>query len=81
MTDFDARAFPYIFSCRCGAEQEVTRRDCIDHAPHMDRPADAAEFVVKAKYGWSAVDAVRVQCPDCATPQPEAKGQATLFAG
>ena len=65
MSDFDARLFPYVFSCRCGAEQEVTRRDCIDHAGHLSRPAEAAEFTLKHLHGWSSVDRIRLQCPKC----------------
>lgn len=66
MADFDTRLFPYVFSCRCGNEQTVTRRECIDHAPHMSRAAAAAEFVVQSLHGWSPVDQVTLQCSECA---------------
>lgn len=84
MSDFDARLFPYVFSCRCGAEQEVTRRNCIDHAGHLSRPAEAAEFTVKHLHGWSNVDRVRLQCPKCSGYQERGgrqSGSMSLFEG
>jgi hypothetical protein len=83
MGDFDARLFPYVFSCRCGNEQTVTRRECVDYAGHLSRVAEAARLVVQKLHGWCPVDRVSLQCSECAsdrdektTPQPN---QVMLF--
>lgn len=85
MGDFDHRLFPYVFSCRCGNEQTVTRREAIDHASHLSRAAEAAEFTVKRLHGWAAVDRVRLQCSECAgnghKKTPPKPNQPMLFEG
>jgi hypothetical protein len=84
MADFDARAFPFIFECDCGREQPVSRRECMDYASHMSgQTGAAAEFVVRSLHGWSPVDRVSLQCPDCATEEDELTetDEPTLFDG
>lgn len=84
MSDFDSQVFPFVFECRCGSEQEVTRRECMDYAPDMGgRAFRAAELVVQSLHGWFPVDRANLRCPDCADPE-ESEGefnQLNLFAG
>lgn len=78
MADFDRRAFPYVFSCRCGAEQIVTYRECVDCAGHLSRVVEAAEFTLVHLHGWVRRDRTALVCPKCARPD-FSTAQAVLF--
>lgn len=74
MSDFDARIFPYVFSCRCGNEQTVTREECINYAGHLSRPAEAAEFTLRHLHGWVRRDRTEMVCSECARPDSATGG-------
>ena len=65
---FDERHFPYEYECDgCGASATVTHEDVQDVPSHFHARtvAEAVEYVMTSRRGWSLESMRGALCPNC----------------
>jgi len=65
---FDQHHFPYQYECEnCGTSTTVTHEDVQDVPSHFvtSTVAEAVEYVMTSRRGWSTDGLKGALCPDC----------------